>query len=260
MFYWIYELPNERLAAMFVAAFVGFSWAGAVLARPLLRRLVRTTQNANDIVGYVLSCFCVFYGLLLALLSVAAYENYAQVESAVAREAAVLAALYQDASAYPEPHGENLRWRLRDYCRYQIKYGWPLQKKGIVPEGGATRLTAVQEALVNFQPATKSEEILHAEALRQFNHLVEHRQVRLNAVTSGIPAVMWYVVVLGAAINIGLVWLFDMKLVSHLFLGGLLAFFLGTVVFLLAAMDNPFRGEVCISPEPFEHVYKTMRD
>jgi hypothetical protein len=92
------------------------------------------------------------------------------------------------------------------------------------------------------------------------NKLVEYRQARLYAVTDGIPAVMWYVVVLGAAINIGLVWLFDMKLVSHLFLGGLLAFFLGTVVFLLAALDNPFRGEVCITPEPFEYVYKTMRD
>jgi hypothetical protein len=67
---------------------------------------------------------------------------------------------------------------------------------------------------------------------------------------------MWYVVVVGAIINIALVWLFEMKLVTHLFLGGLLSFFLGAVILLIAVMDNPFRGEVSISPAAFEEVYR----
>ena len=64
----------------------------------------------------------------------------------------------------------------------------------------------------------------------------------------------------GAIINIALVWLFDMKLISHLFLGSLLAFYLGTMIFLIAAMDNPFRGEVSVSPEPFKMVLELMND
>jgi hypothetical protein len=71
---------------------------------------------------------------------------------------------------------------------------------------------------------------------------------------------MWYVVLIGAVINIAMVWLFDMKLITHLFLGGLLSFFLGTMIFLIAAMDNPFRGEVSISPAAFEAVYKIMME
>jgi hypothetical protein len=47
-------------------------------------------------------------------------------------------------------------------------------------------------------------------------------------------------------------------LISHFFLGGLLAFFLATLVFLIAAMDNPFRGEVSISSDVFENVYKII--
>jgi hypothetical protein len=38
-------------------------------------------------------------------------------------------------------------------------------------------------------------------------------------------------------------------------LGGVLAFFLGTVIFLIASMDNPFRGEVSIQPEAFSTLY-----
>jgi hypothetical protein len=259
--YRIYDLPNPVMAALFGAVFIGTSWAGSILIRPFLRPFVRTQLGAtNDLVGYVLSCYCVFYGLLLGLIAVAAYQNYAQVDMAVTQEAASLAALYRDASAYPDPHGENLRWILRDYCRYQIKYAWPLQRKGLIPSGGEIRLTAFLERLMAFEPQDKSEEALYAETLRQFNRLTELRRMRLYSVTTGIPAVMWYVVAVGALINIALVWLFDMRLITHLFLGGLLAFFLGTVVFLVAAMDNPFRGEVSISPDAFVSIYKSLME
>jgi hypothetical protein len=43
-------------------------------------------------------------------------------------------------------------------------------------------------------------------------------------------------------------------------LGGLLSLFLGTMMFLIAAMDNPLRGEVSVSPAAFELVYKGMLD
>jgi hypothetical protein len=260
VFYWIYDIPTIHLACLFAAVFIGVSWLGALLVRPMMRIFVRSRVGAtnNDVVGYILSCYCVFYGLLLGLLAVAAYQNLTQVESLVTREASSLAALYQDVSAYPEPEGENLRWLLRDYTRYQFKYGWPLQKRGILPEGGATRLTAFQERLVDFEPQTPSHEILHAETMRQFNQLLELRRMRLNSVTTGIPAVMWYVVIVGSIINISLVWLFDMKLVTHFFLGGMLAFFIGTVIFLIAVMDNPFRGEVSIPPTAFEQLFWTQ--
>ncbi|HMO35764.1 MAG TPA: hypothetical protein PKA06_06965 [Gemmatales bacterium] len=57
-----------------------------------------------------------------------------------------------------------------------------------------------------------------------------------------------------------MIWLFDMRFLTHIILGGLLAFFLGTMIFLIAAMDNPFRGEVSITPEPFEKVALLMLD
>jgi hypothetical protein len=85
--------------------------------------------------------------------------------------------------------------------------------------------------------------------------------VRQHSVLTGIPPIMWYVVIIGAVINIGLLWLLDMDFISHMILGGLVSFFLGTVILLIVAMDNPFRGEVSVSPEPFEELYWTrMRD
>jgi hypothetical protein len=258
VFYWIYDIPTPTLAVIMAVLFVGYFWAGCILVRPILRLFVRARTGTNEIVGHVLSCYCVFYGLLLGLIAVAVYQNFTAVEMDVAREATALNALYQDASAYREPYGQNLRWILRDYCRHVIKYEWPLQQKGTVPESGRTRLASFQEKLLAFQPQTPGEEIVHAETLHQFNVFLEHRQMRLQSVKTGIPSVMWYVVIVGVIINIAMVWLFEMQFITQLFLGGLLAFFLGTMIFLIAAMDNPFRGEVCVSPEPFVTIHKVM--
>lgn len=134
MFYWIYDISTQSLAALSAGLFVTFFVVGCLLIRPILRLFVPRRTETNDIVGYVLSCFGVFYGLLLGLLSVASYQNFSQVDSDVSREAVSLAALYQDVKGFPDPFGQNLRWLLRDYCRFVIKYEWPQQRKGIGSE------------------------------------------------------------------------------------------------------------------------------
>jgi hypothetical protein len=70
--YWLYDIPPTRLALFFIVVFVGFYWVGTVVLRPILRQFVKHSTGTNDIVGYVLSCFCVFYGLLLGLIAVTA--------------------------------------------------------------------------------------------------------------------------------------------------------------------------------------------
>ncbi|MFO0914478.1 MAG: hypothetical protein U0795_16080 [Pirellulales bacterium] len=258
MFYWIYDIPLHQLALWMALAFVGFSWAGVLLIRPVMRLVVlRRRGDTNSVIGSILSCYCVFYGLLLGLIAVAAYQNFSEVDANVSREAAALAALYEDVSHYREPEGQNLRWLLRDFCRYTIQDAWPKYQRGELPDGAETRLRAFHERLLSFHPESTMEEVVHQEAIRQFNSFLEQHRVREHSVTTGIPAVMWYVVLIGAVLNIALVWLFDMDLLSHLVLGGILAFFLGTVIFLIAAMDNPFRGEVSIQPEAFETLYRT---
>jgi len=259
-FFWVYDLPTETFAILMIAVFVGFYWAGLIFLRPILRQFVKNTRGANDIVGYVLSCFCVFYGLLLGLIAVTAYQNVADASANVTREAASLSALYEDVSRYPDPYGQNLRWLLRDYTRYVIKYAWPLQQRGIVPEEGTIRASAIHEKMVDFQPQTPAQEILHAEALRQFNNFLEFRRMRLLSVKSSLPASMWTVMLLGALLNIVLCWLFDMKFLTQLLLGGILAAYLGMMMHLIFDMNQPFRGDVCVSSEAFEMVYKRMNE
>ena len=67
---------------------------------------------------------------------------------------------------------------------------------------------------------------------------------------------LWWVVAFGALLNIILIWMQDMEIHVHLILGTVLASILGAVIFLIAELDNPFRGEVSIGPESMVRVYE----
>jgi hypothetical protein len=49
-----------------------------------------------------------------------------------------------------------------------------------------------------------------------------------------------------------------MRFDIHLVIGGVLSFFVGVVIFLIAAMDHPFRGEVSVGPDAFELIYTSL--
>ena len=209
-------------------------------------------------VGFAFSSFSVLYGLLVGLLAVAAYQNFAGVSDIVTKEASSLAALYREFEAYPQPIKGRLQNDLRNYTRFVIDRAWPEQRRGIIPTEGTHRMTQIIDDLMSFEPSKKSEEIAHAETYRQLNAYTELRRSRLANVTTGIPGVFWWVVALGALITILLLAMLDMEIHVHLILTGLVSLFLGLVIFLIAAMDNPFRGEVSVGPDPLEAVYQSL--
>jgi hypothetical protein len=258
MFFWIYDIPTWQLGLIFALLFVGITWIGILFLSPFLKMWLKGQEGINDLVGYALSGFGVFYGLLLGLLSVATYQNSTDVSSTVTKEAASLAALYRDVSSYPEPVRTDLTGKLRSYTEFVINQAWPAQRKGEIHPGGVKMMDDFQKVIANFEPVTKGQEILHAEALRQYNDMILLRRQRLQSIGTGIPGVMWYVVGVGAVINTLLILCFRMRLDIHLVIGGLLSFFVGVLIFLVAAMDYPFRGEVSIGPDAFQLIYTSL--
>jgi hypothetical protein len=202
-----------------------------------------------------LQYFGVIYGLLLGLLAVATYQNRLDVEKSNANEASSLSALYRNITAYPESSRTELQNLLKEHTRYLIEKAWPQQRKGIVPVEDVDRVAVLQARLAVFEPQTKAQELLHENTLRQFNTFYERRRERIYTLTSGIPAILWYTVAVGAIINMILLWLFDLRPRAHWMLGGLIVFYLGTVISVIALMDHPYRGELGLSPDAFQIIY-----
>ena len=259
MLNWIYDIPLWLLAVLFCAVFLGLTWVGLLVTRPSLRRWIGHDEGWNHVMGHVLASHGVLYGILLALLALGALENRTRLLDTVGREAATLKALYHDASVYPEPLRSEMTTQLRDYCTYVIEVAWPEQRRGVIPEEGVTRMNAFQERLMSFEPQTKSQEIMHEESVRQFNYFIEARRQRIYSAEHKLPGPMWWVVGFGAILGIALTLLLDVRRFSaHFFLAGSLALTTGLVVFLLAALDQPLRGGMRVTPEAFEIIRDTM--
>jgi len=258
MMYWIYDYPSWVIGLLFCGTFVSFTWIGIFLTRATVHSWLHQEKRANEMVSVALSSYFVLFGLLLGLLAVATYQNYAKVSDIVDNEASSLAALYREISSLPQPSRGQLEQRLREYTRYTIEEGWAQQRKGIVPKGEAVRSGLLIRSLLDFEPSNEREEVIYEGALRQSVHRNELSQARLSNVTTGLPAVLWWVVAIGAAINIVLIWMQDMEIHVHMILGAALACILGLVIFLIAELDNPFRGEVSTGPDSIARVYEDV--
>jgi hypothetical protein len=49
-----------------------------------------------------------------------------------------------------------------------------------------------------------------------------------------------------------LIWLFDLRRHAQWIMGGLISFYLGTIISVIALMDHPYRGALGLSPDAFQ--------
>lgn len=252
---WLDALPAGQLGLSFCAFFVGITWLGILLIHPLMRRVLHRNEPSNELVIHIAGSFGLVYAVLLGLLTVATFQNTKDVQDDISREASDLSTIYRSADGYPEPLRSELQADLRDYARYVIKKDWPAHRRGLVLLGGAHRLEVIRATLMAYEPATKTQELLQSELLHYLDAMMVAREQRLAAVTASIPLVLWYVVFIGALLMIGFLWMLHIELLPQIILGGITAFFLGVMIFLIYALDRPLQGAVSIRPDAFNSVY-----
>jgi hypothetical protein len=97
------------------------------------------------------------------------------------------------------------------------------------------------------------------ETLRAYNEMIKARRLRLDAVHTGLPGVMWTVIIMGAFIGLSSSFFFrveDARLQGTQVL--LLAVFIGLIIFMILALDRPFRGDLGISADPYRLIYEQL--
>jgi len=260
---WLYDV-SPPLAALIVMAFVeAIALGGLVLVRRHLIPRIHYHDGANDAVSGTVQAIGVFYGITVGLIAVGVWNTYSNSSELVSKEAASISALYRDVNGYPSPRREELRKGLRDYTVFVIEKAWPAQKKGQGQsiDEGTFILDEFQHKLHSFEPANGSQSALHGETLRAYNHFLETRRLRVDAVSSGLSTIMWAVIWVGAVISVGIAYFFnipDFKL--HAILVALMGGFLAMVLFMIIVNDKPFYGSVSISSDPYKLILERVID
>jgi hypothetical protein len=259
LFEWIFDIPLVITGPAIILLLGLFAVGGLIVVRRRLLPRLRIGAEDGELNGSIVHAVMVLYGLAVALIMVSVWETYSDVSRTVSGEASSLAALYRDVSSYPESIRIELQNELRDYTDQVIHGAWPQQRRGQIPTAGVELMNRFQAVLDKFEPATEGQKILHAETLRAFNLVIQARRLRLDAVETGLPAVMWTVIVFGAFISLGTFFFFKVEDVRlHGILVSLLAVFMALAIFLILALDRPFRGDLGIKPRAYELIYEQL--
>ena len=101
--------------------------------------------------------------------------------------------------------------------------------------------------------------ITRAIANRRVQVAVHPLKVRVDAVLTHLPELMWIVILSGAVISLCASFFFSVADVRlHAILVTLLAIFIGLVIFLTLAFDRPFIGDLGISADPYQLIYDQL--
>jgi len=255
----LYDLPLWIVGVVMVVVLCGAAILGLHVVRRRVLPRFHIAEEDGHFISTMVHSFMVFYALTVALIAITVWETYDAAARVVSSEATALGTLYRDVSAYPSPTKAQLQDALRQYTEHAIQVAWPEQHRGIVPRGGIDRMDQFEGLLTGFEPTTEGEKILHAETLRAFNQLSDARRMRLDAVNTALPGLLWTVILLGAALGVAGSYFFRVKDPRlHQCLVALLTTFIAMVIFVVFAFDRPFRGDMGIDAEPYQLVHDQL--
>ena len=252
----LFLLPLWLLAVVLNVWLMGTALVGLWIARRWILPRLRLAYDDAYFTAAVVQSAMLLYSLIAALTAVGVWQKNSEVADIVSAEATAIASLWRDLGGYPQPQRDTARDVLRGYTEQIIREAWPLQRQGRIPRQGVEWMDRLQAQLFAFEPGTESQKIVHAEALRAFNNLVQQRRQRLESVPAGLPGVMWCVLLPGAMGCIVICLFFHLE--NRRFQAALLmalAGFIAMVLFVIIALDRPLRGALGISSQSYELVY-----
>jgi hypothetical protein len=141
---------------------------------------------------------------------------------------------------------------LDRYAEFTVDVAWPAQAHDHITRGDSLFLRPFRLALNGYDPRTSGQVNLQSEAMRRFNDMLRLRRLRQDSVTEGLSVAVWGVLFFGAVLTIAVTWMFVITpRRAHVLLNTTLATVIGMLLFLIAAMDHPFRGSLRVTCEPF---------
>jgi hypothetical protein len=257
--YWIYDIPSLELGLGIKAIFLFVSLTALMATRGIIAKHFYKSHEADQAVSAIFGAVGMLYGLLLGLVAVAAWQNYDKLNDLVDEEASAIIQLYRCVNVLKDPSHEPILEGIKTYTKDIIEVSWPAHKHGMAPMTGIDLITALHKKLANYESKAKNQPTSYGEAVSAFSDMVKARRMRVNGVDIGIPSALWLVIIGGAVLTIPITFFFHLpSLKTHLLLTGFYVVFLAGMIALIAVLDNPIRGEISISTEPYQKALKAM--
>lgn len=253
----ILTVPPLFLALIILVIAIVFSVGGLLVMRRIFHH--QRLKAHNDIAGPIFSTLGVIYAVLLAFVVIITWENFDRANLNVEKEAGYLADLFTDCESFSEPQRSTCRELLREYANTVIKEEWPDIAWGQPNPHAAEALKKIWFFYSNYTPKNITDQEFFKESIRKLNDMCELRRIRVVESRTGIPAILWFVLIAGGTITVFFSFFFGSEnRAEQNAMTIMLAVVIALILFTILEFDYPFSGHISIKPEAFRQTIEQL--
>jgi hypothetical protein len=221
--------------------------------------LVDTTRGAG-----VYAVVGTSFAVLLAFVVLVAFQSYNDAKAGAEAEADAVVELFRASEFFPSSQRRALQGEVTCYARAVVEHEWPAMREGerssVVDRWGQT----LQQTYQRLQVTTPRAEVAFADVLKLSDARVSARRERLSEATPEVTAPVWFILALGAVVNIAFVLVFvDRRTEAFGVQAGLIATVTTMVVaglLLVWFLDHPYEDSSgSIDPVEMERSLSVMQ-
>ena len=242
-------------------AIVGAAVLLALIAMVAVRRstALEMLEAHTEVAGFVYAVLGVVYAVLIAFVVLVVWEEFERAEQYADQEASALVDLHRLAEGLPATERQLIQATLLAYARAVREEEWTAMADGAVGPRARGLSDELWRAYRELEPRTERERALYGASLGRLTDFADARRLRLYESRNDLPGILWVTLITGGTITVGFSLLFGVRSArSQGVMTVLLAATVALLLFLIYALDQPFRGDTRVGPAAFERALEEM--
>ncbi|KNB53776.1 DUF4239 domain-containing protein [Streptomyces caatingaensis] len=206
------------------------------------RSVDRDRSGIPDVIEYMTMMIGVVYAIVLGLAIAGVWEARNAAQATVQAEAQALHEVAERVQVFAPPVRDRVRQDVDAYVRYVVHEEWPgMLDTGEVTGRGAALLDRVRADVTAYRPRDDHESQSYQPLLDQVGAADAARNARALSAGDTMPGVVWFGLIGGALVAVGLIFTLQIRRTSReLLLAGVYTALIAFLLFLIWDFNSPF--------------------
>lgn len=219
-------------------------------------------SETPDVIEYMTMMIGVIYAIVLGLAIAGVWEGRSAAQESVRLEAQALHEVDARSAVYPAGVRERIRSDVGTYVSYVLDTEWKhMGDHGDLTPRGGRLLEQVRRDVTDYKPVNDHEGQAYQPLVDQVAAADDARSTRGQSAGATMPGVVWFGLIIGALITVGLIFTLQIRRsAKELLLAGLFSALIAFLLFLIWDFDAPFGRGISATAEPFLDLFpQTMK-